>query len=308
MFLARAAIVCLAFFVLMYSTLSCLVASGWWMVRRGRSKPVNSAGVLFGLRILPFAGSALVAIFFTFPSFWLMEQRSLDEDATTFFLAGCALLLLLAGIVRVLRAKERTSRAVTHSLRDSGLTSEPNGAAMSAAKGAPALMLVGVRRPKIMVSDMAKAVLSENELQVAIRHELGHQRSWDNLKKLLINATPFPGMKSVETAWREAAELAADDAAVASRQDALELASALIKISRSAKQWVEPELASGLVCASSAVTLRIQRLLQWRAAGNRIQRSWPWAFLLLFIVVTCIASNYGAALVLTHRVTELLVP
>jgi Zn-dependent protease with chaperone function len=307
MFVARGAIVCLAFFVLMYSTLSFLVASGWWMVQRGRSNPLGSAGLLFGLRIFPFTISSLVAIFFTFPSFWLMERKSLDEDATTFFLAGCALLVLLAGIARVLRAKDRTSRAVNHWLRNPGFASESNSAALSAAKGAPALMLVGVCRPTIMVSDMAAAVLSESELQVAIRHELGHQRSWDNLKKLLINATAFPGMKKVEMAWREAAELAADDAAVASRQDALDLASALIKISRSAKQWVEPELASGLVCGSSAVTLRVQRLLEWRAAGHRISRAWPWVLLLAF-VVGGIASNYGSALVLTHRVTELLVP
>ncbi len=100
---------------------------------------------------------------------------------------------------------------------------------MSAAHGAPALMLVGVCRPKVMVSDLAAAVLSERELRVAIRHELGHRSSRDNLKKLLINATPFPGMSSLERAWREAAELAADDAAVESQQDALDLASALIK-------------------------------------------------------------------------------
>jgi len=308
MFVARGAIVCLAFFVLMYSALSCLIASAWWIAQwRRRSQSPKSAGLLFGLRIFPFAVSALFAIFFTFPSFWLMERRSLDEDATTFLLAGCALLLLLAGTTRVLRAKDRTSRAVSQWLENPSFASGANFAAMSAAKGAPALMLVGVCRPKIMVSDMATAVLSENELQVAIRHELAHKRSWDNLKKLLINATPFPAMNSVERAWREAAELAADDAAVANRQDALDLASALIKISRSAKQWVEPELASGLVCGSSAITLRVRRLLEWRAAGDRLQQSWPWLLLLTF-VVSAIASNYGAALVLTHRVTELLVP
>jgi hypothetical protein len=308
MFVARGAIVCLAFFVLMYSALSGLVATTWWMTRRWRrGESLNSAGLLFGLRIFPFGISSLVAIFFTFPSFWLMEQRCLDEDATTFFLAGCALLLLAAGITRMLRAKDRTSRAVSQWLPTYSLAREANVTALSAAKGAPALVLVGVCRPKIMVSDMATAVLSENELQVAIRHELAHKRSWDNLKKLLINATPFPGMNRLDTAWREAAELAADDAAVANRQDALDLASALIKVSRSAKQWIEPELASGLVCGSSAITLRVQRLLKWRIAGNRLRRSWPWVALIMLLVAGVI-SNYGSALVLTHRVTELLVP
>jgi len=178
---------------------------------------------------------------------------------------------------------------------------------MSAAKGAPALMLVGVRRPKIMVSDMAATVLSEQELQVALRHELAHQRSRDNLKKLLINAAPFPGMSSLEAAWRETAELAADDTAVNSRQDALNLASALIKLSRPSQQWIEPELANGLVCGSSAINLRVRRLLQWRAADSRFHRTWPWVILAI-LVVAGMASHYGTMLVLTHRLTERIVP
>jgi len=308
MFALRSAIVCLAFFAVMYSTLSGLVASGWWALRRARRmQTARAAGFLFGLRIFPLTISTLVAIFLTLPSFWLMERRSFDEDGATFVLAGFALLLLAAGAARVLRAKSRTSQAVTDWQASSGSAKEANAPAMSAAKGAPALMLVGVCRPKVMVSDMAAAVLSEQELQVAVRHELAHKRSWDNLKKLVINAIPFPGMCGVEAAWREAAELAADDAAVNSRQDALDLASALIKLSRSSQQWAEPELASGLVCGSSAISLRVRRLLEWRAAGSRLRCAWPWALLSTFIAVG-IATQYGAMLVLTHRLTELIVP
>src|SRR5271157_6113656 len=310
MFAARGVVVCLAFFAVMYGTLSCLIGSAWWVRQQlGRKQAVSSPGVLFGIRIFPFAVSSLVAIFFTFPSFWLMERRSLDEEATTFFLAASALVLFGVGIARALRAARLTSRAVAQWLTKSSDGSEANAAALSAARGAPALMLVGVCRPKIMVSDMATAVLSGNELRVAVRHELGHRRSWDNLKKLLINATPFPGMSGVERAWREAAELAADDAAVENRQDALDLAAALIKLSRGSKQpWVEPALASGLVCGSSSISLRVKRLLQWRVAGRRFQRTWPWTLLVLFTTIIGIASNYGATLVLTHRLTEFLVP
>jgi hypothetical protein len=158
-----------------------------------------------------------------------------------------------------------------------------------------------------MVSDMAAIVLSDPEMRVAVRHELGHKRSWDNFKKVLISATPFPGISGIESAWQEAAELAADDAAVANRQDALDLAAALIKLSRSSKQWSEPALASGLVSGSSSIGLRVQRLLEWRMAGRRLRRTWPWT-LLLFAIIVGIASNYGATLTLTHRLTEILVP
>jgi hypothetical protein len=307
MFAARGVVVCLAFFAVMYGTLSCLIGSAWWVGQRlGRKQVVRSSGVLFGIRIFPLAISTLVAIFLTFPSFWMMERRSLDEDASTFFLAACALILLGVGITRALKAARLTNRAVAQWLRKSSSGSEAASATLSAANGAPALMLVGICRPKVMVSDMARAVLSDNELRIAVRHELGHRRAWDNLKKLLINATPFPGMNGIERAWREAAELAADDSAVETRQDALDLATALLKLSRSANRWVEPKLASGLVCGSSAITVRVHRLLEWHR-GPRLQRAWPWV-VFSALIVTAVASNYGTALVMTHQLTEFLVP
>lgn len=308
MFLARGIVVCLAFFAVMYGTLSALVGSTWWLSRRVPSRAsLSRPSLLFGLRIFPFALSTLVALFFTFPSFWLMERKSLDEDATTFCLAVCAVVMLAAGLLRALRAATLTNRALRQWSRKSSVGDESDGASLSAASGAPALMLVGVCRPKVMVSDMAAVVLSDHELRVAMRHEQGHRRSWDNLKKLLINATPFPGLNGVEKAWREAAELAADDSAVENRQDALDLASALIKLSRPASHWREPELASGLLCESSAISVRVKRLLEWQNSGHRFQGTWTWP-VVAGLVLIAIASNYGAALVLTHRLTELLVP
>lgn len=304
-FAARDLLVSLAFFAVVYGSLAALIALAWrvvelspWLARR--TSEVRSARLLFGLRIFSFAVSAVIAVFFAFPSFWLMERASLDEDAGTFVLAGCALVMLGAGVFRVLRDHARTRRAVREWLPGTGRG--------ESVKTAPALMLVGIRKPQVMVSKTAAAVLSEDELQVAIRHELGHRRSWDNLKKVLISATPFPGMAGIEKAWREAAELAADDAAVGNRREALDLAAALIKLSRSAKQSPEPALASGLVCNYSSITARVERLLEWRAAAHAARRTWPWAAIVLGVVGVAIASHYGATLVLTHRLTELLVP
>jgi hypothetical protein len=321
MFAARGVIVSLAFFAVVYCTLSPVVALAWWAVSRvRRERTAGSPEFLFGMRILAFAVSGVAAVFFAFPSFWLMERAALDEDAATFVLAGCALLILGAGLVRVLGAQIRTMRTVRQWMAETPEGDREAGSvALSAANGAPALILVGIGRPRVMVSDMAAVVLSHDELQVAIRHELGHKRSRDNLKKVLISATPFPGMSSLESAWREAAELAADDAAVASRQEALDLAAALLKLSRSLSpaQWAEPALASGLISGSSSIrsssinslsiSLRVERLLAWQG-GRRIARVWPWALSALGIVIAGIASHYGATLALTHRLTELLVP
>jgi Zn-dependent protease with chaperone function len=314
MFAARGILVSLAFFAIVYCTLSSLVVFvAGSMNRMGDGRPsARSADCLFGLRFFAFVVSSVAAVFFAFPSFWLMEKSTLDEDAGTFILAACSLLILGAGLVRVFRAQVKTTRAMRQWLSARSGGGEACTPALSDSNGAPALILVGIHRPKVMISDRAATVLSEDELQAAIRHEIGHMRSWDNLKKVLISATPFPGMGCLESAWRQAAELAADDAAVANRRDALDLAAALIKLSRYSKQWSEPELASGLVSGSSSISLRVKRLLEWRSPG-RLQRAWLrcsrlWPLLVLAATAGGIASNYGATLALTHRLTEILVP
>jgi beta-lactamase regulating signal transducer with metallopeptidase domain len=308
-FAARSLLVSLAFFGIVYCTMSVLVVLAWQGIRRmGRSSGANSANFLFGLRIFPFAVSLAVTLFFMLPSFWLLESASPDEDTATFVLALCSLLILTAGLLRLLRTQARTTRAVTQWSMGAAITgSHARRPSLSASSGAPPLILVGFRKPRVLLSDLATTVLSEDELYVAVRHELGHGRSWDNLKKMLISSTPFPGTDSLENAWQEAAELAADGAAVTNRQQALDLAAALIKLSRSAAQWPKALLVTGLLGPSSSIGLRVERLLQWRMAGPCFERIWLWT-LLLFTVIIGIAANYGATLAITHRLTELLVP
>jgi beta-lactamase regulating signal transducer with metallopeptidase domain len=308
-FAARGVLVSLAFFAVVYCLVSALAVLTWVGVHRVRWKPSSSsANLLFGLRILPFAFSVGVTVFFTFPSFWLLERRSLDEDTGTFVLGLCSLLILGTGLFRMLWAEARTNRAVTR-WRSSANSGEAGRIAPTtkASDGAPPLILVGIRRPKVMVSDIAVTVLSDDELEVAVRHELGHMRSWDNLKKLLISATPFPGMRSLEHAWRQVAELAADDSAVTNRREALALAAALIKLSRSSQLSAEPALATGFVSGSTSIGVRLERLIEWRVASRRHLTS-PWIILVLFTMILGIVGNYGVALSITHRLTELLVP
>jgi len=317
-FAARGLMVSLAFFATVYCPLSLLTLLAWWGTKRVRpAADADSANLLFGLRVFPFAVSAAVTVFFTFPSFWLMERPALDEDSETFILALCSLCILGAGLYRVLRVHRRTMRAVEQwQGKATNVKSAGSTPTLSAAQGAPPLVLVGICRPSVLISDEATAVLTDGELQVAVRHEISHARSWDNLKKVLVSATPFPGMGRLERAWHEAAELAADDRAVTTRHEALDLASALIKLSRSCQQLPSFVFAAGLVSGSSSINLRVHRLLKWRMAGQRFRHGWSWEHpVLLTVLLTAllttivgIVSHYGAALVLTHRLTELLVP
>jgi Zn-dependent protease with chaperone function len=307
-FAARGVLVSLAFFAVVYSLVSALVVLTWSGVHRVCWKPSSSsANLLFGLRILPFAFSVCVTVFFTFPSFWLLERRSLDEDTGTFVLGLCSLLILGTGLFRMLWAQTRTNRAVTRWRSSASCVASRIAPTTRASDGAPPLILVGIRRPEVMVSDIAVTVLSDDELELAVRHELGHMRSWDNLKKVLISATPFPGMRSLEHAWRQAAELAADDSAVTNRREALALAAALIKLSRASERWAEPALATGLVSGSTSISVRLERLIEWRVAGRRHLMS-PWIILVLLTMILGIVGNYSVALSISHRLTEFLVP
>jgi beta-lactamase regulating signal transducer with metallopeptidase domain len=292
-----------------YCPLSLLVAFAWRCAKHIRqATAANTANLLFGLRIFPFVVSATVTVCFAFPSFWLLERKSPDEDIGTFILALCSLLILGAGLFRVREVQARTTRTVAQWLGPATFGADARMPSLRASEGAPPLVVLGFWKPRVMISNLATAVLTDDELRVAVRHELSHARSWDNLKRVMVSLTPFPGMNGIESAWQESAELAADEAAVVNREDALDLASALIKLSRSTQRWPKPLLATGLVSGSCSISLRVRRLLQWHTVGRHAQRSWRWSLLLLSSMFLSIACNYGATLVLTHRLTELLVP
>ena len=80
--------------------------------------------------------------------------------------------------------------------------------------------------------------------------------SRDNLKKLVFRFCPFPGMAKLESAWSQAAELAADDAAVSNLNDAVDLAAALVKLSRLVPVEAAPVCTVGFVTGSISAAWR----------------------------------------------------
>ena len=133
-------------------------------------------------------------------------------------------------------------------------------------------------------------------------------RFYDNLKKLFFRFCAFPGMTALEHAWSEQSELAADDAAVACIGDALDLAAALIKVSRLAPAQPTAELATGLLHSSTALSVRIQRLFLWEARPSPA-RSWNFWYALPPAAATglVVATTYSSALAQLHVLTEWLV-
>lgn len=314
MFTLRCVGVSLSFFLLLYSVLSVLVGRGWRVALRATQRWTarSIADFLFILRSLPLGVALLGTLLFVLPSFLLLEPRVVAEPIGEIPLAlgGACLLLLGLGIFRAVSAYRKTARAVDGWLQ--GATSESNCYPVPLFRiqpSSPALAVAGGLSPRVLLSNRAAEVLSGRELQTALRHEIAHIHRRDNLKKLLFRFCDVPGMSTLESAWAEAAEMAADDAAVSSSREALDLASALIKLSRFAAASAGAPLTTGLAQpAGSALNARIERLVAWdqsRIDGTR-SFSWYWTPATMGALV-CVIATYSGTLIRMHEITEWLV-
>lgn len=314
MFALREIAVSLTFFVLFYCVLSALVALVWRTLRLLNARDKTIADLLFALRVLPLAVSIALTFIFVVPSFQLLEPRAADEGMGSMPLALgiCAVVLIACGCFRVITAQTRTSRIVARWLEGAHpMDAGSQTVTFRAQREAPPLTLVGICKPRVLISESTVALLSPEELQIALKHERAHMQSRDNLKKLVVRFCPFPGMAMLESAWSQAAELAADDAAVSTQDDAVDLAAALVKLSRLVPVTAAPICTVGFVTGS--LRARVARLLAWNQAeaeagkAHQVQvRAW-YAVPTLLAAFGLVFVTYAPVLALTHEVTEWLV-
>jgi Zn-dependent protease with chaperone function len=311
MFALRGIAVSLTFFAVLYCLLSLLVALTWRSLRLLHPQPERIvANLLFALRVLPVAASTLITLGFVVPSFQLLEPRSIEEGvgAMPLVLGLCALPLIACALFRVVTAQVRTARVIAGWVDGANpLIAETEAVTFRTTHDVPPLTLVGVRKPRVLVSESAVALLSREELHIALKHEIAHLRSRDNLKKLVFRFSPFPGMAGLESAWSQAAELAADDAAALNLNDAVDLAAALVKLSRLVPVEVAPACTVGLVTGS--IHTRVSCLLAWDEASRstEIRRHRWYAVLPALAVAMLVIATYSNALALIHEITEWLV-
>lgn len=320
MFALRCLGVTLAFFIAQYCLFSVLVARSWmWLSGAAAGwRPRMLANYLLALRMLPLVTALASTAIFVLPSFLLLEPRATDEavGGAPITLSACCLLLVGFGLYKALRAQARSARAVAEWLRGAKPVSSEEGLPESAfpvfqiRPAVPALTVAGVCAPRVLVSSAAAGMLDAQEMRTALQHEMAHIRHHDNLKKLLFNFTAFPGMAALEAAWSDAGEIAADDAAVANAGDALDLASALIKLSRLGPMPATAALTTGLVQGSRAsLNSRVERLLSWQeASATDASPRFP-RLAIPAGLATCLVlfASYGAVLARMHEVTEWLV-
>jgi Zn-dependent protease with chaperone function len=314
MFLARGITLSLSVFVLLYGSLSFLVTRGWSAVQRSsqRFSARATADLLLALRVMPLGISALVTVGFMVPSFLLLEPHSIDEPigVIPLVLGCCGAILFVIGVIRTVEAQVRTFLLVQGWLADSTPVCAGAAVPVFRIRGVlPALTAAGIRKPRVLMSAAAAAALTGPELRTALRHEVAHVRRRDNLKKLLFRFCAFPGMADLEEAWSQAAEIAADDIAVSSSDEALDLASALIKLSRFALVPSPAAITTALMSANAAsMNARVERLVAWHEGTPAVCRFSLWYVLAAVLgTVVCLTMTYGTALAQVHAVTEWLV-
>jgi Zn-dependent protease with chaperone function len=266
------AISCSVFFVV-YSILSITVSMSWSRVRdRAQRLSIRRvADLLFFFRVLPLAVAGMVTAVFTVPSFVLFEPRAIHEPMEVPLTLGiCGVVLAIAGLVNAALAVLRASRAIsvwTANAEPSGIVSSLP--VLRTKPAVPAMTAVGIFRPKVLVSGVAELVLTSGEFQTALNHEIAHTQRRDNLKKLVLCFVAFPWMRELEAAWLEATEMAADDAAVSNVCEALDLAAALIKLSRLGAIVPEVKLTAAIVHSpASIMNARVARLVAWSDDGR----------------------------------------
>jgi len=315
MFAARGLAVSLSVFVLVYCALSLAVGLSWrrfWDYSRKFSIR-HTADLLFAFRTLPLVAAAVITAAFTVPSFLLLEPRAIDEP-----LGGFPMVLGLFGIAMGITGLANAGMALRKASETiSTWTSEAQPMCASAKipvlripRPLPAMTVAGIVSARVLVSRLAESTLSGNELETALKHEVAHVSRRDNLKKLVLRFVAFPGMKGLEAAWLEATEMAADDAAVTNAGEALDLAAALIKLSRLGTVEPSVDLTAALVHSPAAVmNARVERLLAWtelRRVPLRKNSSW-YGVAAALATIAIFSVTYTQLLTHVHTATEWLV-
>ena len=317
MYTLRALLVSCSVLFLVYVAASIAIACalsprllGRWVQRRSSIRPAN---LIYSIRMSPVALATIASAGFTIPGFLRFEPLVSDESVGVLPIVLTAGLLTIVafGAWRARRAYAQTQRWVERCGRSSTLHESAGSIQVVSSPEAAPFALAGLRKSTIFISAETHSALSKSELRCAVAHELAHARAGDNLKKLLLHLCAFPGLATLERAWLEAAEFSADAAAARSDADAVELASALVKVSR-LRGSALPAIASGLSDGPSGLlAARVERLLHREAnRGNSAAMRRLWSIVLgtcSCAVLSTIVFHYDALLRAAHECTELLV-
>lgn len=186
----------------------------------------------------------------------------------------------------------------------------------------PIIAVVGAFRPRLFIANHVLESITHEELAAAVAHEYGHLAAGDNFKRSVMRVSRaalllIPCGRSLDRAWSEASESAADEhAAQQSSFVALNLASALVRIARmipKGQRQVIPASVSAFLAGddSPGVKVRVRRLVELAGADPRhlasnasIVRFVPWLVLTLTVVISVSIESRPQVLATVHEFVE----
>ena len=266
----RLAILCLASFFLIHLVIGLLSLGLFARVARAAAsmRPQQASRILILLRLGPAFLSLLLVLTACLPSYLRYEENHASEEIGLLCLVPACLgfLVCLTAFVRAMRAIIQSSFLSYTLCAAKGSTSWHLA---SETREIPSFGLVGLLKPKVVVSPRVLDTLTPEQFQAALEHERAHRSSGDNLKRLLILLAPelVPFLRSfrvLEDHWDQYSELAADDFATRGNPDrSIALAEALIRLARLDGNQAQPPLVSGLFAAREGLAVRVERLLRF---------------------------------------------
>jgi Zn-dependent protease with chaperone function len=300
-------LVLLAAYALASLLLSAVVAVA---CRAGLERALSASGDFLALRLLPSAGAGLFGLTIVMPAFLMNEPPHEFETAGPLLLTLVLFALLMFG--DGLRRGRRAWVAAERFLKETGAVGR-----WSAADGCrvdvlevqdPIVAVVGGWRPRIVAARRVVAECSPEEFRQVVAHEAAHVSARDNLKRLLLVASPdalawLPVGAAVAERWRIAAEFEADERATgADPRKRIALAAALVKVARLSAGVVRSRPTLSMTVAVDDVEGRVRQLLAPSPGIRGRTRIKGLAACVLLLPVAAVPS-YG----LLHRIIEALV-
>jgi len=266
-------LVLLALYSLACVSLSALVAISW---RAGLKARLRSSENLLFMRLLPSAGALLLVLAVALPAFLIFEPPRESEvgGPALWALAMFSLIILGDGVRRGWCAWAAAREILRHCAPEKRGSAAENR--WSAAQGRdveiadvaePIVAVIGGWRPRIVAARRVLDACSLGEFHQVIAHEAAHVQARDNLKLLLLIASPdplawLPAGAALAQNWRIAAEFEADERATGSDpRKRVALASALVKVARLATGSNRSMAALSMPVAADDVEGRVRRLL-----------------------------------------------
>jgi Zn-dependent protease with chaperone function len=308
-----------------------LVAAGCWQMLERPARRWSSrarADILFFMRVGPPAVAVISIVVFLVPSYLIYEPSSTGEVVSK-KLAALAIISAI-GVALALWRGLRSWLATRSLLREWLRTATPiqlssiDIPTFRIPHTFPIIAVVGTMRPRLFIAERVLHSLSEDELLATIAHERGHLAARDNFKRSLLRACCdalliIPCGRSLDRAWAETAESAADEyAAQESPVVALNLASALVRIARMIPKGGRPVMPVGTFLIGGNETRglkgRVRRLLEIASTvhdpqtnTHLIARHAPWVSLSFLMLLGLAIESNLQVLASVHSLIERVV-